>query len=169
VQMAVASMLPIFQLEYSGTDPHILNGLTGNIPVPPPGPHGFRSADMSRAFPIIDGAPSAAAVSMLGSLPMLFIGIVNFIAVPISDAIGRRPVMVFCALLNFAMLPWCAKSNSLQSHLAARSIQAFGAGTVEAMVPLVMQDFSFIHERNKFVGLLWASGVSLKMRICTSI
>jgi hypothetical protein len=36
-------------------------------------------------------------------------------------------------------------------------------------VPLIMQDMSFTHERNKFIGLLWASGVSTSCKTQTLI
>jgi MFS family permease len=56
------------------------------------------------------------------------------------------------------MLPWAATSKSLWSHLAARCFQALGTGAVESLVPLILQDMSFIYERNKFIASLWASG-----------
>jgi len=153
-------MIPIFIFEYAGLDPKMLNGGSmGPVPAPPPGPYGHRSADMGKAFPKIPGAPSAAAVSMLGSLPSLFIGVSNFISIPLAEAYGRRPVMLFLAALSFLCLPWAATSHGLPSHLAARCFQALGTGAVESLVPLIMQDMSFVHERNKFIGMLWASGV----------
>jgi MFS family permease len=153
-------MIPIFIFEYAGLNPKMLNGGNmGPIPVPPPGPFGHRSADMGKSFPKIPGAPSASAVSMLGSLPSLFIGVSNFISIPLAEAYGRRPVMLFLAGLSFLCLPWAATSHGLSSHLAARCFQALGTGAVESLVPLIMQDMSFVHERNMFIGMLWASGV----------
>src|ERR1700712_1321372 len=151
-------MIPIFIFEYSGLNPKMLNGNMGPVPAPPPGPHGHRSADMSKAFPKFPNAPSTQAISMLGSLPGLFIGVSNFVSIPMAEAIGRRPVMLFLSALSFVVLPWAATSKSLQSHLAARCIQALGTGAVESLVPLILQDMSFIYERNKFIASLWASG-----------
>lgn len=155
-------MIPVFIFEYSGLDPKLLNqmGAMGPVPAPPPGPHGHKSADMAKAFPTVPGAPSAQRISLLGSLPSLFVGLANFFTIPLANAIGRRPVMLLSAALSFLMLPWAAKSTSLESHLAARCFQALGTGAVESLVPLILQDMSFIHERNKYIALLWASGVS---------
>jgi MFS family permease len=98
---------------------------------------------------------------MLGSLPSLFVGLANFFTIPLANAIGRRPVILISAALATLTLPWAAKSSNLSSHLAARCFQGLGTGAVESLVPLILQDMSFLHERNKFIGILWASGVSL--------
>ncbi|KAF1808142.1 MFS general substrate transporter [Eremomyces bilateralis CBS 781.70] len=160
VQAGIAGMIPVFIFEYSGLDPKMLNQMSGSgpVPAPPPGPHGHKSADMAKAFPVIPGKPTSAQVSMLGSLPSLFLGLANFFTIPLANAIGRRPVMLLSAVLAAATLPWAAGSTSLESHLAARCIQALGTGAIESLVPLILQDMSFIHERNKYIGFIWASG-----------
>jgi MFS family permease len=161
VQAGVAGMIPVFIFEYSGLNPKLLNQMSGTIPAPPPGKHGHRSADMSKSFPTIPGKPTSSQVSLLGSLPSLFIGLANFITIPLANAIGRRPMILLSSGLAFVVLPWAATSTSLQSHLAARCIQALGTGAVESLVPLILQDMSFLHERNKYISMLWASGVSM--------
>ena len=72
-----------------------------------------------------------------------------------------------------------ATSSSLETHLAARAMQVswyisavsskkrgtdncgrgqgLGAGTVEALIPLILQDMVFIHQRNKAMAAVVSS------------
>ncbi|EJT82127.1 hypothetical protein GGTG_02101 [Gaeumannomyces tritici R3-111a-1] len=50
-----------------------------------------------------------------------------------------------------------ALSPSLGSHLAARAVQGLGAGAVEALIPLVLQDMFFLHERNTWMSTIVSS------------
>lgn len=105
-------------------------------------------------------APSLAEVNRLASFPVLIVGLSNYILVPLSIAIGRRPVICLCGLLAWTCTLWAGLSQSLESHLAARCIQALGVGAVESLIPLIAQDISFIHQRNRAIGIIWASQVS---------
>jgi MFS family permease len=155
VQDGIAGLMPVMSLVYNGEDPKMLNGHHETIPAPKPGPYGQISANIDD-MPSKPGNPSAQAISMLGTLPAVFIGLSSFVSIPLSEALGRRPVMLGLSVMAFFPLLWAASSQSLPSHLAARCIQAFGAGAIESLVPLVMQDISFIHERNRFMSTVWA-------------
>ncbi|KAL8303352.1 hypothetical protein RB597_005094 [Gaeumannomyces tritici] len=50
-----------------------------------------------------------------------------------------------------------ALSPSLGSHLAARAVQGLGAGAVEALIPLMLQDMFFLHERNTWMSTIVSS------------
>ncbi|KAF4636494.1 hypothetical protein G7Y89_g1585 [Cudoniella acicularis] len=102
-------------------------------------------------------APTLGEVNRLASFPVLIIGLSNYVLVPLSIAIGRRPVICLCGLLAWTCTLWAGLSQSLESHLAARCIQALGAGAVESLIPLIAQDISFIHQRNRAIGVIWAS------------
>lgn len=55
---------------------------------------------------------------------------------------------------------WAGFSQSLGSHLGARCIQALGAGTVESLIPFMIQDMVYVHERNTWIsGVFAAQGV----------
>jgi hypothetical protein len=77
----------------------------------------------------IPNAPSLQSMNMLSSLPVLIVGLSNYVLVPASIIFGRRPVILFCGILATACCVWAGKSQSLHSHLAARCIQALGAGS----------------------------------------
>lgn len=95
-------------------------------------------------------------VALLASLPLLMNGIASYFLVPLSIAVGRRPVLLVVGVLAWAGGFWASYSTSLPSHLAARAFQGLGAGAVEALIPLIVQDMMFIHQRNKAISLISA-------------
>src|SRR5690242_16848915 len=90
--------------------------------------------------------------SGLLTYPTLFMGIGNLISMPLALAIGRRPVFLFSLLLLVVTGVWCACSKSLDSHLAGRDLMALAAGQSEALVPMMVQEIHFLHERGRKIG-----------------
>jgi Major Facilitator Superfamily len=113
----------------------------------------------------IPGAPPLWRVNLLSSLPLLIVGLSNYILVPASIIFGRRPVLILCGALAWTCAIWAGRSQSLNSHLAARCVQALGAGAVESLIPLVVTDMTFINQRNRGIGIVWASQVSSSLSI----
>lgn len=100
-------------------------------------------------FPLIqrDYPGQEARTNDLLTYPTLFMGIGNLLAMPLTDVIGRRPVFVVSNLVLALTSVWCAYSGSLGSHIAARNIMALAAGQSEALLPLMIQEIHFLHER----------------------
>lgn len=44
--------------------------------------------------------------------------------------------------------------TSFDSHLGARLLMGFAAGATESTIPLIITDYTFLHERAKVFGLL---------------
>ncbi|KAK7972571.1 HOL1 [Apiospora saccharicola] len=89
-----------------------------------------------------------ARVTDLLTYPALFMGIGNLFAMPLSDAVGRRPVFLGSLALSIVAGIWCACSGaSLTSHIAARDILSMAAGQSEALTALMVQEVSFVHQR----------------------
>ncbi|KAK8102280.1 hypothetical protein PG984_015426 [Apiospora sp. TS-2023a] len=89
-----------------------------------------------------------ARVTDLLTYPTLFMGIGNLFAMPLSDAVGRRPVFLGSLALSIVAGIWCACSgSSLTSHIAARDILSMAAGQSEALTALMVQEVSFVHQR----------------------
>lgn len=152
-EFIIGALVPVFMLEYNGIDPRILGNvdlqaLTG-------GAGGGVQADPFEILAKL-GGPPMWYVSMLSSLPLLMNGIASFILVPLSIAVGRRPVLLFVGVVTCMCGLWASRSTSLSSHLGARAFQGMGAGAVEALIPLVVQDMMFIHQRNKAIALISA-------------
>ncbi|KAG6016159.1 hypothetical protein E4U54_002153 [Claviceps lovelessii] len=144
-ELILGAMLPVFSFEYAGIDPKLLvdvripsgeNGLTALAALPGP--------------PIWE-------IYLLGSLPILVIGVANFFLVPLSMAIGRRTVILVTGVVALAGCLSSGFTHSLEAHLACRVIQALGAGTVESLIPFIIQDIVFYHQRNAAISLVFAT------------
>jgi MFS family permease len=139
----------VFILEYSGVDPKsvLKTADLRNNPNPegliPPGHQGA----------------SLAQVSLLATIPMLSNGFATYALVPLSTAIGRRPVLILTSTFSWAGGFWAGFSTSLNSHIAARVFHGLGSGAVEALLPLIIQDFTFLHQRNKALAAIISSQV----------
>lgn len=92
-------------------------------------------------------------------MPQLANGIAGYALIPLSAAVGRRPVLLVAAIAAWAGGFWAASSRSLTSHIAARIFHGLGAGSVEALLPLIVQDIVFIHQRAKAIAAVVASQV----------
>ena len=58
------------------------------------------------------------------------------------------------AILLIAGCVWAAKSGtSFESHLGARILMGFAAGATESILPLILSDYTFVHERAAVFGL----------------
>jgi MFS family permease len=150
----------VFALEYAGINPKILNNI--NI-AELMSAEGNNSNVMS--FLSSFGGPPIWKISMLATLPLLTNGISSYFLVPLSIAIGRRPIVILCGLLAWVGGLWAGFSRSLDSHLAARCLQGLGAGAVEALIPLIVQDLIFIHNRNRAMSSIWAAQVGFKTEL----
>lgn len=101
-----------------------------------------------------------AQVSLLATIPGLGNGIASYFLVPLSIGVGRRPVLLFSAVCAWAGGLGAGFSTTFEQHLAARAVQGLGVGAVEALIPLIVQDLVFIHQRNKAMSLVVSTQVS---------
>lgn len=147
----IGALVPVFALEYAGVDPKILAQLDITKLNP-----GVVDLNPLRSLSGL-GGPPLYQVALLSSLPLLVNGLSSYFLVPLSIAIGRRPVLLFSGLMAWVGGLWAGFSTSLTSHLAARCLQGLGAGAVEALIPLIVQDMMFIHERNTAISSIAAS------------
>ncbi len=142
-EWVVGILLPVFVLEYAGIDPRIL----GSISLPHPG----GAVDLNPLASLASlGGPPLYQTALLSTLPIMANGIASFLLVPLSIAVGRRPVLLLTGIAALIGGFWAGSSTSLSSHLAARCLQGLGAGAVEALIPLMVQDFMFVSTSNLF-------------------
>ncbi|KAK5050042.1 hypothetical protein LTR84_004162 [Exophiala bonariae] len=81
--------------------------------------------------------------------PTLFMGIGNVLAMPITAVIGRRPIILLSMVTLVVSSIWCQHSGSLGSHIAGRNVMALAAGQSEALLPMMIQEIFFLHERGR--------------------
>ncbi|KAI1342934.1 major facilitator superfamily transporter [Xylariaceae sp. FL0016] len=146
-EIAIAGLIPVFLLEYSGVDPTTV----------------LKHADLRNNPDPLAIVPegvkpiSLAQVSLLATIPMLSNGFATYLLVPLSTAIGRRPVLILTSTFSWAGGFWAGYSTSLTSHIAARVFHGLGSGAVEALLPLIVQDMVFIHQRGKAIAAIISS------------
>lgn len=95
---------------------------------------------------------------------------------PLSDTIGRRPIMlVTLAILGIAVV-WCSRAQSIGSLIAARALCGLGAGGTSAMGAVLLNDFVPIEVRATYQSVLnlafgfgQASGMALGGILCDTI
>jgi MFS family permease len=75
--------------------------------------------------------------------------------VPISTSFGRRPVYLLSQLINFGTSIWRAKATSYNSFMGACVVNGLGAGPAETIMPTVIADIFFLHDRGKWNTLYW--------------
>jgi MFS family permease len=75
--------------------------------------------------------------------------------VPISTSFGRRPVYLITQLINFGTSIWRAKATSYNSFMGACVVNGLGAGPAETIMPAVIADIFFLHDRGKWNTLYW--------------
>lgn len=153
-ELILGSMLPVFAMEYAGIDPKLLEPLTAHGGFP-------RGSDPLSNLQNLPGAPPIWRTYLLSSLPVLMMGIANLFLIPLAISVGRRPVLMVCGVLAIIGACWAGKSQSLESHLAARCFQALGAGTVESLIPFIIQDMVFFHQRNTAISGVFAAQGSI--------
>ncbi|KAK1991323.1 major facilitator superfamily transporter [Colletotrichum falcatum] len=152
-ELILGAMLPVFALEYAGIDPKLLKSLTsgGGLPA---------NTDPLKYLSALPSAPPIFEIYLLASLPVLVIGLSNLVLVPMAISAGRRPVVLTTGILAIVGCVWAGNSRSLPSHLLARCVQAVGAGTVESLIPFILQDMIFVHQRNSWIsGVFAAQGI----------
>ena len=155
-QQIVAGMLPIFMFVYAGQDPSVLNQPGGFgaalVSALPEGLPVEQYLNPLEALGNLPGAERLSKVNLLYSVPMLITGLINYLLVPASIAFGRRAVLIFCALTTTACTIWAGLSTSLTSHLIARCLHAIGTGATDSLITLVIQDMTFVHQRNRAIS-----------------
>lgn len=103
-----------------------------------------------------DGA-SYADITALMTYPSMFMGVGNLVFMPLAMAIGRRPVYLFSCLLLVVASIGAAYVRDYNTHLAVRMVLGLAAGQSEALVPMMIQEIHFLHERSTF--LMWQSAM----------
>lgn len=104
-----------------------------------------------KAFPH-DPRPFSQLPYLIGT-NVLFLGLSNILWVPLSNALGRRPVLLAATLLCTFCTMWCALATSFDSLLAARIFQGMGGGAAETVSPALIGEIFFVDERGRAMAV----------------
>ncbi|KKA27175.1 hypothetical protein TD95_004307 [Thielaviopsis punctulata] len=96
---------------------------------------------------------TAGQVNNLLTFNFLLLGVGNMVWVPLSVKFGKRPVVLLSMLALFAILVWTAKAKTFEELLAARCLSGFFSAAGESIVPGVISDIFFMHERGIIMSI----------------
>ncbi|MEM7440905.1 MAG: multidrug effflux MFS transporter [Pseudomonadota bacterium] len=102
-------------------------------------------------------APSVTRVQLVIGIFILGTGLGQLLAGPLSDAIGRKPVLIGGILLFMAASLWAAVVESLEWLLVARMIQGLGVSAPRTVGMAMVRDL--------YEGRVMASVISLAMTV----
>lgn len=92
-------------------------------------------------------------VNALLTYNFLLLGLGNLVWVPLSVKFGKRPVMLISTVTLFAVLIWTAKAKSFNELLIARCISGFVSAAGESILPGIVSDMFFLHERGLMMSI----------------
>ncbi|KAK3897628.1 major facilitator superfamily domain-containing protein [Staphylotrichum tortipilum] len=92
-------------------------------------------------------------LSYIIAVAVLMLGASNIWWVPLSNWMGRRPVLIIATLLMMLCSVWAAKAESFGSLIAARILQGAGGGAADTVAPALIGDLYFIHERGRAMAV----------------
>ncbi|KAK4899961.1 hypothetical protein LTR27_002723 [Elasticomyces elasticus] len=114
----------------------------------------------------IGGLPPAegatyADITALMTYPTMMMGVGNLICMPLALAVGRRFIYLMSLVTMILGGLLAAYSQSYGWHLGARMVLGIAAGNSEALVPMMIQEIHFIHERSTY--LMWQAAMQLSI------
>lgn len=96
-------------------------------------------------------------VGLLTGVCVLTLGYANFILIPCTCLFGRRPVALVCSVVFLGSNVWQALATSYSSLMGGRALIGIAAATSESLMPVVIADLLFLHERGTWMGIyFWA-------------
>lgn len=76
---------------------------------------------------------------------------------PLANCFGRRPVVIVCGIVCVLANVWQALVTSFPSFIGARVVSGLGAAANESIMPVVVCDLLFVHQRGRSMALyFWA-------------
>jgi MFS family permease len=94
-----------------------------------------------------------ADITALMTYPSMFMGVGCLLGMPLAMAIGRRPVYLGSMIVLVIGAVLAAYARDYNWHLGARMVLGLASGQSEALVPMMIQEIHFMHERSTF--LMW--------------
>ncbi|KAL4912254.1 major facilitator superfamily domain-containing protein [Aspergillus aurantiobrunneus] len=104
---------------------------------------------------------STNEIVWLSTFPSLFVGVGNFLVLPLALLYGRRFTTITSTIILLAATIGCAACNSWRQHLALRIIQGLAAGVTESVLPLMLAEVTFVHQHGMIYGMYWAAQSSI--------
>ncbi|CAK7219655.1 hypothetical protein SBRCBS47491_003920 [Sporothrix bragantina] len=95
----------------------------------------------------------AEAIALLTSALVIVTGYTNLVLVPVAEVFGRRCVLIASSLTCVGGSLWQGAAQSYGSFMGARVLIAVGMSIGESLMPMVISDIFFLHERGLYMGI----------------
>jgi len=92
-------------------------------------------------------------VNLLFGVAAITLGYANFLIVPAANVFGRRPITIICGVICVLANVWQALVTSFPSFIGARVISGLGAAANESIMPMIIADILFLHQRGRSMAL----------------
>ncbi|KAK2006098.1 major facilitator superfamily transporter [Colletotrichum eremochloae] len=108
-----------------------------------------------------NGKTDRFPINILVSTPStLSFGLGAFLWIPLSVAIGRRPVFLLASCFLILANILASKASGFNQLLRALTLQGFSAGIALSASLLIVIDLTFIDERPYALGMFWSLGAT---------
>lgn len=81
------------------------------------------------------------------------LGVSNIWWVPLSNILGRRPVLLASTLILTLCSMWCGLAPGYDSLIIARIFQGIGGAAADTVAPALVGDVYFMHERGRAMAV----------------
>lgn len=95
-------------------------------------------------------------ITELSTYPTMVMAFGALGLLPLAFVFGRRPVFLFAVTLAFITTITAASSKDLRGHFVSRIFLGLATGATESLLPLILSDVTFVHERSFYFGLYWS-------------
>lgn len=112
---------------------------------------------------------SASNINLLVTVITAVCAPSSLIFVPLVITYGRRFALLVSNTILLVSVIWAALATSYSSFLGSRILQAVGTAPSDAIVYIIVQDISFLHERGKLMGVVLNAGYALFYILSTTV
>ncbi|KAI1342296.1 major facilitator superfamily domain-containing protein [Xylariaceae sp. FL0016] len=95
-------------------------------------------------------------ITNLSTYPTMIMALGSFGLLPLAFVFGRRPIFLFAVVLAFITVLTAGSSNDFDGHFISRIFLALATGATESLLPLIISDATFVHERSLYFGFYWS-------------
>ena len=115
----------------------------------------FSQLSIAPIFPILEAEfdVGLSQVANFTGVAILVLGFSNFLWVPLAENFGRRFVFIASALVSLGANIWHAVAPTYNSYLGSCGLDGLGSGPGETLMPMIVADVLFLHERGRYMTL----------------
>ncbi|KAF4550084.1 Hypothetical protein D9617_18g032750 [Elsinoe fawcettii] len=92
-------------------------------------------------------------VKLVAMFNFLLLGVGNMFWVPVATKFGKRFSLLISMAMLFAVLVWTTQARTFNELLAARCLSGFASSSGESLVPEIVADIFFLHERAAMMSI----------------